>query len=170
MFEWSYTYEDDYGWGTSMSYEPCSLDEAIEAVEGKNDATITTAIGEVDVYTDGQWLMTREEAEALAEQEKQAKTNAEAAAKAERAAEAATLGDNIDKANITFILSIARKYPARDNGAQRAAEEIGRHEDWHNKHQSWKQTEEDVVHLPSGREYHIDMWRGERHVTRKLLK
>ena len=169
MFDVSYWIED-YGCHTIYN---ATAKEAAEYAE-KNDEYeslhIETSCLGTTVFSDGKWLYPIADAIRIANEELGIEAEAENAKEIERATEAATVGDEFDKANIAFIMSIANKYPARDNGARRAAEEIGRNIEWRNKRDSWKPTEGDVVHLPSGREYHIDMWKGARKITRTLLK
>jgi len=169
MFNYTVYYDED----SYSNWDPCSLEYAVTAIEelgGYDYAEIETSISGVIVWENGTWIIPREEAEALAEQEEQDKRAAEAAAEAERKAEAATVGDEIDKENISFIMSIAIKHPARDNGAQRTADEIRDYEGWEKQPWSYKATEADVTDVKSGRHYHIDMWRGNRKITRTLLK
>ena len=168
MFEYRFTWWGDYGPEYGESYNPVSLEEAIEAVDGYEDATIETESG-TTVYEDGVWLMSQEEAKALAAKEQSEEEAREAAKEAEKAAELATFGDYIDEANIAFIKSICAKYPARDYGAQSAAREISSNSGWVSM-PSYKGTEADVVHTVSNRFYHIDMWRGSRKVTREAIK
>lgn len=169
MFEWEYWWESYYGSEHCSSYEPCSLEEAIKAIQGNEDsATIKTEAEGTVVFEDGEWLMTKEEAEALSIEEEAEKEKRKNAREAEAAAERETVGDATDKENISLILAIANKYPARDNGATRAGEEIRSIPGWKTEI-SWKATEAEVVHKDSGRHYNLNMWRGTREVKRVLI-
>lgn len=168
----------DPDWREEEMLENVSLSEAYAFVtaSGYEDGQITTMMDN-DIFVNGELTMSWAEAEKLGrlDDEKYAEQMAALAAKreAERAEkkrlaaeEAATVGDAIDEENITFVMAVAMKYPAKDFGARWTAEEVGRYSGWRDKRTSWKATESDVIDTTNDREYHILMWRGQRTVTR----
>lgn len=155
---------DDGTW--YESYEPCSLDDALKEVGDSDNCKISTEIGDVDVFEDGEWLMPREEAEALAASEITAEAEKKAAKEAARRAELATFGDAEDEANIAFIKSICQKRPARDYAGRDSAREIS-------TYPGWKHTVSyngDGYVEKNGRQYKIVMWRGQTNITRLETK